>query len=233
MSKKVIVISLILSILALTACNNNVSKNTDSLDTAKSEVIQHEDNIEPSNKDIPETDPAEGENINNEDDNEAVDDIELNTHEDNPLLELARQGKVDGIEFNINTSTDEVIEKWGLPDVYDYFMGGLYFSYDDRNIIFFTDAVLSNDEIMPGNIKCIGVLEENKELYNVRVGMTFEEIIAILGEPTYLNTAEQNEESELLSGNWTIVYDVGEYDIEFVSSTENGPVDIVYLWGKN
>lgn len=233
MSKKIVIISLILSILALTGCSNNVSKNEDILDTVENEVTQHEDNIEPINEDIIETDPAESELDNDEDYKEAVEDIDLNTHEDNPLLELARQGKVDGIEFKINTSTDEVIEKWGLPDDYDYFMGGLYFSYEDENILFFTDAELNNEEIIPGNIKCIGVLEENKEIFNVRIGMTFEEIIAVLGEPTYMNTLEQNEGSELLAGSCTIVYDVGEYDIEFVSNTEKGSVDIVYLWGKN
>jgi len=238
MSKKIIIISLVLIILALTACSSNVSKNEDSIDAVKDEVIQQEDNIEPSNEDIIETYPAESEPDNdedyNKDYNEAMDDISLNTHEDNPLFELARQGKVDGIEFKINTSTDEVIEKWGLPDVYDYFMGGLFLSYEDKNVLFFTDAGLDNDgEIIHGNIKGIGVFEENKEVFNVKIGMTFDEIIEVLGEPTYMSTLEQNEDSELLAGNWTIMYDVGEYDVEFVSKTENGPIDTVYLWGKN
>jgi len=233
MSKKIIIISLILSTLALSACSKNVSNNEDIPATVENEVIQNEDNLEPSNEDIIDIDPAESEFDNDEENDEVAEEIDLNTHEDNPLLDLARQGKVDGIEFKINDSTDEVIEKWGIPDVYDYFMGGVFFNYEDKNVLFLTDAELNGDEIIAGRIKCIGIFEENKEIYNVRIGMTFEEVIAILGEPTYMNTLEQNEGSELLAGSWSMVYDVGEYDIEFVSSIEKGPVDVVYLWGKN
>ncbi len=233
MSKKIIMISLILSILALTACNSNVPKKGDSVDAVDNEVIQQEDNIESSDNNETETDPVEEAFDTDEGDGEPMEDIDIITHEDNPLLELARQGKVDGIEFRVNSSTDEIIEAWGLPDEYDYFMGGLYFRYDDRDVLFFTDAEINGDEIVPGNIKCIGIFEENKELFNVKIGMTFKEIVAVLGEPTYIYTLEQNEESELLAGSWTIIYDVGDYEIEFVSKTENGPVDTVYFWGKN
>lgn len=221
MVKRTIMLLIILSLLAITACDRNASNKEENIKEVENEV-----NTQPEDKNKPSSD------------NNIVEDYDeyttLITHEDNPLLELAIQGRTDGIEFKINDSTDEIIEKWGFPDLYDYFMGGLYFSFDDQNVLFFTDAELdNNDEIVHGNIKCIGVFKNNKEIFNVRIGMTFEEIIAILGEPTYVNTLEQNEESELLHGNWTIVYDVGDYDIEFVSKTENGPVDTVYLWGKN
>ncbi|WP_352420693.1 hypothetical protein [Proteiniborus sp.] len=99
--------------------------------------------------------------------------------------------------------------------------------------MFFTNAENINDEIIHGQVKGIGIFEEDKEVFNVRIGMTFDEIKEILGEPTYINTLEQNEESELAYGTWTIVYDTGGYEVEFVSKTENGPIDTVYLWGKN
>lgn len=155
-----------------------------------------------------------------------------NTHKNNPLLELACQGKIGNIDIGVGDSTDIIIEKWGFADESEYFMGGLYFKYDDKKTIFFTGAEINNGEIIHDKVKCVGVFEQNKEVFNVRIGMDFKEIISVLGVPTYENTPKQNEESELLEGAWTIIYDIGEYEIKFAAKHENGPVDVVYLWGK-
>lgn len=234
MGKKTIMLFMILGLLAITACNRNVYKNEDNEKAIENEITtQHEDEVQSNDDNKVEEDYDEQNLDTDEGDSEASKDVTLITHEKNPLLESARQGKIDGIDFGIGSSTDKVIEKWGLPDEYDYFLGGLYFRYDDKKVLFFTSAEKDNEEIIHGEIMCIGVFEENKEIFNVKIGMTFDEIIAVLGEPTYENTLEQNEESELLAGTWTIVYDTGKCKIEFVSSTERGPVDSVYLWGEN
>lgn len=155
------------------------------------------------------------------------------THDENPLLELARQGKVDGIDIAVGDSTDMIIEKLGSADESEYFMGGLYFKYNDKKTVFFTGAEVDKGEIIHDKVKCIGVFEENKEVFNVRLGMDFKEIISVLGMPTYENTPKQSEESELLQGAWTIVYDTGDYKIVFASNSENAPVGVVYLWAKD
>ncbi|MDR7856779.1 DUF4309 domain-containing protein [Tissierella sp.] len=154
------------------------------------------------------------------------------THEKNLLLELAYEGIMDGIDIAVGDSTDMIIEKWGIADESEYFMGGLYFKYDDKKTIFFTGAEIDKGEIIHDKVKCIGVFEENKEVFNVRLGMDFKQIISVLGIPTHENTPKQNEVSELLEGAWTIIYDTGEYEIVFASNQENGPVDVAYLWGK-
>ncbi|WIV12753.1 DUF4309 domain-containing protein [Proteiniborus sp. MB09-C3] len=234
MGKKIIMIFIVLGLLTITACDRNAYKKDDNKKEVENEINkQNEDEAKSSNDDKIDGD-HEGKNPDaDEDDNETSGDVTLITHENNPLLELALQGKVDGIDFGIGASTDKIIEEWGLPDEYDYFLGGLYFRYDDKNILFLTDAEKDDEEIIHGEVKCIGIFEENKEVFNVKIGMTFDEIISILGEPTYVNTFEQNEESELLAGSWTIVYDTGEYEIVFASNAEKGPVDVVYFWGKN
>lgn len=234
MRKKLIILFIILNLLTMTACSRNVSKDDENDKTAQNETIKQNENIDqPSNDDSIEEEPVEDDLDTDEDNYEADEDVNLITHEDNPLLELARKGRIDSIEFGIGSSTEEIIEEWGLPDDYDYFMGGLYFKYDDKNVLFFTSAAKENDEIIHGEVKCMGSFEENKEVFNVKIGMTFDEIIAILGEPTYIGTPEEHEDSELLYGTWAIVYDTEEYEIDFVTRIENGPVDTVYLWGKN
>jgi len=162
---------------------------------------------------------------------EGPDDKPHAAYEDNPLLELARQGRVDGIEFGIGDKTKDIVEKWGKPDRKEWFLGGLYYRYDDKNVVFFTNegsVGQDGNEIVNGDVVDIGIFGEDREVYNVRLGMTIEEITAILGEPTYTMTPEYNEDSELFYG-WTYKYDVGEYIVYFQADTEDSPVDILYL----
>ncbi len=153
------------------------------------------------------------------------------THENNPLLELARQGKVDGIEFGIGDKAKDIVARWGEPDRKEYFLGGKYYKYDDKNIVFFTnEGSVGEDgnEIDNGDVVIIGISGENRDVYNVCLGMTIDEIIAVLGEPTVTCAPEENEDSELLSG-WTFEYDVGKYTVCFEADTENSPVNTLYL----
>lgn len=160
--------------------------------------------------------------------NEVLDE-ETSPSKDFPLLELANEGKIDGIEFGIGTSTEKLIEEWGLPDEYDYFLGGLYFSYPDKDVIFFTGASKINEEIIHDEVKAIAVKGDNKPVYNVKIGMTFEEIISVLGEPSRITSIEENEISELFYGDWTIEYDLEDYRVVFASKTEDGPTYCVFL----
>lgn len=160
---------------------------------------------------------------------------ERTPHENNPLLELARQGKVDGIEFGIGAKTKDIVDKWGRPDDSAYFLGGLYYSYDDKDIVFFTnEGSIGEDgnEIVNGDVVIIGITGKDRSAYNVRLGMTIIEIITVLGEPTYTDTPEDNIDSELFSG-WTFIYDVGVYSVCFAADTKDSPVTSLYLWENN
>lgn len=136
MIKKVIMILIMLSLLSITACDRNASNKEDNIKEVEKEVnTQPEDKIEPSSdnnigEDYDKENSDEKEIINDEDNNEENyneenEDTTLITHEDNPLLELASQGRIDGIDFAIDSPTNEIIEEWGLPEIYDYFLGGL------------------------------------------------------------------------------------------------------------
>jgi len=232
--KKLIIVSVLLNLLVITACDSKVFLKENNKNTEANEVIiRHEDDVQSSNDEKNEKDHDDKNLSKDNDNNGEKEDIKIITHENNPLLELASQGRINNIQFVIGSPTDKIIEEWGLPDEYDYFLGGLYFIYDNGNIIFFTGAESINGEILHDEVKVIGIFEENKEIFNVRIGMSIDEIIEVLGNPTHVNTPEQNEESELLHGDWIIVYDTGKHEVIFASNTEKGPVYVAYLRGKN
>lgn len=238
MIKRLFILFIILSLIILTACSkeslldNKVEENQTEEHTENETVETNED--ESSNNDTDEESiDEEVLNIDEVENFEENEDIILITHENNPFLELATQGRIDNIEFGIGSQTDKIVEEWGQPDENDYFLGGLFFKYDNENVVFFTDAYSDNGETIHGQVKCIGFYDMNQEIYGVKLGMTFDEIISVLGKPTYVSTSEQNEESELLYGSWSITYDTGDHTVDFVSYTEEGPVETVYLWGKN
>lgn len=60
--------------------------------------------------------------------------------------------------------------------------------------------------------------------------MTFEQIIEVLGQPTTIVSAEENENSELLFGGWSLEYKVGDYTLCFQADSEDSQVYVAYLW---
>lgn len=96
---------------------------------------------------------------------------------------------VDGVEFGIGDSGDEVVEKYGKPISSDYLDGGLYIEYE--NIVFYTDGYINKDKTyFYGTIGAI----DTKESYGVKAGMTIEESREILGSPDAMGIFDELKE---------------------------------------
>lgn len=206
---------IIVSVLLFSACTRQVPEPVDNNNT-----IENEETTVPNTGN---EDTEEQEDIENQNDA---------THENNPALKLAWEGKVDGLDFQIGSLGSEIVEAWGMPDQYDYFLGGLYLQYEEQEIVFFTNGYIIDDEVDYGEVVIIGIFGHDKEIYNVKIGMTFKEIEAILGEPTSRNTPDENSDNELHHGMWTITYKSEKYTLVFQGSEENGPVSGANLRGK-
>jgi len=63
--------------------------------------------------------------------------------------------------------------------------------------------------------------------------MTVSDVIQLLGRPTCIFASVQNEGSDSSSDRWGFYYDVGEYDITFVSRTfDEGRLEAV-TWNED
>lgn len=238
---------LMLTLLCLTACHKEDTANDDqqgeiSPPSTSVTVDSEDENLDESKEQSKEQNEGEEQEKVKEEINDFPIPIEQDEvqsgiiHKDNPNFLSARQGQVDGIEFGIGSSTKTIIEEWGLPDLYDYYTGALFFRYDDKGVIFFTGAILATDGIrfIHDKVKEIGVFKEGQTIYNVKLGMTFAEITDVLGEPTYFFSPETKSDyvDELLIGNWSLMYDVGDYIVIFAAYEEDGPVHSLYLRPK-
>lgn len=241
-------IMLILIILIVNGCSNQVinldKKETleiseDSINTVASEAGNsisnaQDDNIESINSVGNEVEDnisdTQDDNLESE---EMVEDKENSINSPSLQLELAKEGRVNDLDFGIFSSIDEIIEIWGIPDRHDYYMGGYYLSYDEEKIFFNTNGYYEDGEFINGEVFLIGIYEANREIYGVRIGMTFDEIKAILIESSHIASPTDNMESELYGDNWTLSYNAGSNIVIFVADEENGPTDVVYLIKSN
>ncbi|HZK34775.1 MAG TPA: hypothetical protein VFD33_05660 [Bacillota bacterium] len=156
---------------------------------------------------------------------ENIDKIgEFISHEDNPLLELARQGRINGLDIGLGDSKAKMLELMGPYDQSSGIQVLDAFIYEDENLVFLTTGEEFDEDSV---IRMIIVGGPGLEPYNVKVGMTFDEIIAVLGEPTSMSTCLENSISEY-ADDWTIVYIVGDYMVTFEAETRYGPT--VCMW---
>lgn len=243
MNKKILILLIIFTMFIITACSKEVvdKSKDDALAPSEQEVVVAPDESnDPLNERSYEKNDGEVNTDTDDEENVPLDVIEQEdgqptiTHENNPNFAAALEGKVDGIEFGIGASTKTILESWGLPDLYDYYTGALFFRYDDRGVIFFTGASLAQDgeTMVHDEVKEIVVFSEEQSVYNVNVGMTLAEIIKVLGDPSYRYSPEDAYLDELLMDNWIIMYDVGNFIVIFASSEEDGPTHALYLRSK-
>jgi len=150
------------------------------------------------------------------------------SHDDNPLLELAKQGRINGLDLGIGDSKAKMLELMGPYDGTSGIQVLDSFSYNDENLLFLTTSETTDEDSI---IRMIIVTGPGLEPYNVKVGMTFDEIIAVLGEPSYMKTGMNNSLSEF-AADWTIVYLVGEYMVTFEAKSRYGPTDHMWLHHK-
>ena len=234
MRNSLIFLAIIISVFIFSACKSDISESEDN-----KSVVNENNNIQNDNETkanqintLEKEDNEEQYNSENSN-NEMGKTAEYISHENNPLLKLAYEGKIDGIDFGIGSYSGDIVKKWGIPDRYDNFMGGLYLAYDDKDVVFSTNTFMDDGQITYADVIWIGFWGENREIFNVRIGMTFEEIEEVLGRSSSKETPYENQDSELYCENWTITYDIGCYLLKFITEEVDGPVDVVYLFVKN
>ena len=236
MKRKVFFILLLIILMLATSCSL-LGKETGKITTSPSPTSDLDNKTpEPTEDPSPkETDksPQETEPSGDidDDDDPDPDGLETNPSPDTSPLDLVGQGRVEGIGVGAGDSTEKVISELGPADELDYYLGGLYLMYHDLDLVFFTSAQGQFGEITEhGEVVVIGISSENQDLYGVRLGMTFEQIIEVLGQPTTIVSAEENENSELLFDGWSLEYKVGDYTLCFQADSEDSQVYVAYLW---
>ncbi len=148
----------------------------------------------------------------------------------NGKIKLAESGRVDTLPFGIGAATGDILKKLGEPDSRDYFEGGLYFAYQQN--VFFTSAALDNDgKLIAGHVVGLG-FREGAELFGVKVGMKFADIVDTLGKPDQLKSSRDNADNQLYGELWSMTYNAGGYQLIFVADTQEGATIGAYLWKK-
>ncbi len=227
--KKKIALVIIISIFMLTACKNKPVEADENKNIEVNKPIENSIELEKddADKEIDKDNHIEAGNY--EEAEEEKEDESLVTHENNPLLKEALAGRLDTVKFAIGTATEEIANAWGIDNNYDYFMGGLYFIYEERGVVFFTSAYDVADGIQHGEVVAIGAFGDGATAFGVKIGMTFKEIRANLGEPTYLLAPEETEGDELFYDSWVMMYQVGDYRLSFTAEEESGPINGIYI----
>ncbi|WP_202709004.1 DUF4309 domain-containing protein [Sporosalibacterium faouarense] len=237
MRKISITLYILICIIILTACQRHVTKyKTNGSVENKGLDTQFDNELEIENQNNSEEEKNKTRNYGDEE--QEIENGSKNTyevekplnHEDNPLFKQVKEGKLEGIEFGIGTYSRDIVEKWGMPDRYDNFMGGLYLAYDDKGVVFSTYTSLNDGKIEYADVMWIGIYGDDKEICNVKLGMNFKEIISVLGEPSYQRNSTQNEAMELYDGECTIEYETDKYILVFVANKVDEPVSVAYLF---
>jgi len=130
----------------------------------------------------------------------------------------------DNIIKHLGWSEEELKEVHGLPDrVTPHYREGEEFYYEDLNASFlFTgdDGFVNNIYLYPG-----------AEILDIEVGMTFDEIEEVLGEPRFRGFDEMEEKYMMVYFLGDATEGLGELELYIAAEGENAPTErIDVLW---
>ncbi|MCE3199172.1 YjgB family protein [Paenibacillus sonchi] len=127
------------------------------------------------------------------------------------LLQLAREGKVPGVEYAAHTGLiDDVEAAWGEPDTKETAGKGIYATYSKQHVV-------------------IG-FNKGSRIFDVRSSaadlqkLTLKEIEAVLGEP---------ERTAVNGGDKIYMYQAGkQYQLKFIIPEASGTVDHISVFSE-
>ncbi|QQZ63620.1 YjgB family protein [Paenibacillus sonchi] len=127
------------------------------------------------------------------------------------LLQLAREGKVPGVEYAAHTGLiDDVEAAWGEPDTKETAGKGIYATYSKQHVV-------------------IG-FNKGSRIFDVRSSaadlqkLTLKEIEAVLGEP---------ERTAVNGGDKIYMYQAGkQYELKFIIPEASGTVDHISVFSE-
>ena len=127
------------------------------------------------------------------------------------LLELAKQGKVPGVEYAAhNGMIDEVEAAWGEPDLKESAGKGVYSTYSKRNVVFGFNK----------GMKIFDVRSSAPGLLN----LTLEQIEEVLGKP---------DETTVNGEHNIYIYQANkQYQLKFVIPESTGTVDHISVFSE-
>jgi len=132
----------------------------------------------------------------------------------------------DPVLSHLGMSKEDVIDKYGEPGFEGDIggPGGKEFFYEEKNISF----IFAGDEGVVNNLRIF----PEKEILEVEVGMKFEEIIEVLGEPREMGF-------DSYTGRYTLVYflgeelnGMGEVEVWFSASEEGASTEEAEIFWK-
>lgn len=125
------------------------------------------------------------------------------------LLELAKQGKVPGVEYAAHSGMiDEVEAAWGEPDTRESAGKGMYATYSDKGVVF-------------GFNKGSKIFDVRSSAPNLQT-LTLEQIEEVLGKPA---------NSTVNGSDKIYIYQAGEqYELKFVIPDSTGMVDHISVF---
>lgn len=135
------------------------------------------------------------------------------------------------LPFPLKTPVKDVVAKWGEYNSSDYLLGGLYYKYDEKGVIFFSNGYTTDGGVELGDVLGIA-FSDNATFLNVSMGTAFDEVVKVLGEPTTLVSPESNQDSELYGGGWTLNYETENYVLTLSSIGDEKVVDAMYVFKK-
>lgn len=135
------------------------------------------------------------------------------------------------LPFALGTPVKDVMASWGEYDSFDYLLGGLYYKYDEKDVLFFSNGFKSDKGIEYGEVLGIAFFETATFL-DIATGTSFDEVIKVMGKPTSTVSPENNQDSELYGGGWTLNYESKKYMVTFSSIGDEKVVDSMYVFKK-
>lgn len=127
----------------------------------------------------------------------------------NELLQLAKQGKVPGVEYAAHSGMiDEVEAAWGEPDTKESAGKGIYSTYNDKHVVF-------------GSNKGSQIFDVRSSAADLQQ-LTLKEIEQTLGKP----------DNKTVNGSDKIyIYQAGgQYQLKFIIPDSSGTVDHISVF---
>jgi len=141
------------------------------------------------------------------------------------LLAEANAGKMTGIDIALGTQGEQVTAVLGEPELWDFFAGGTFLSYDD--VVFFCTIDWEDEENPHGEVVRI-VYMGSGEVYGLNPGMNPEDVRTLLGEPdeTY---QDLNGDDEFYFDNLVWTYTAGENYVDVVFDSAYNLLTAIHL----
>ncbi len=137
-------------------------------------------------------------------------------------LRLGYLGTMEVSDVSIGQTITSMKEELGEPDSTEIFSGALYYVYDD--VTYFSNS----SELDKGNIVRVSYLG-SLYVYDIRLGMTIDRITGILGEYSSFEDFREDTSSELYSGSYLYIYDLGNYKLTLRFEEPDGTLLAIIL----